>query len=396
MNIDKRKLIIQILSIVGFLITIKLAMIYYVANYEKYALTSFCTINDFIDCDGAAQTIVSQVFGIPLAYWGMFFYITVFFLTIVDKLKNIKFLSFLEVFKNPNAYITFLGTLAFAISMVLAGISLWVIKKLCILCVFTYIIDFMIAIISASSVKEFFVNFKTTFIDFIDGIKKYPRTFVILLITSVAFLTVSEVTNVFTPHIKKIKERREIARMKENPYKINGNVLGNENGDVVIHLYSDFVCPLCYINNIMLHKMAQEYSNILIIHHNLPFDTACNPELNFNVHPGACRMALAALAAEKQGNYWGMSSLLYENKPYQKETMDKIVDELGLDKDIFYKDMNSVEIQTKLRNEIYKTNSELGLDSTPTMFINGEKKVGVLSYSELRKLLENHGAKKRK
>jgi len=69
---------------------------------------------------------------------------------------------------------------------------------------------------------------------------------------------------------------------------------------------------------------------------------------------------------------------------------------LGLDKDIFYKDMNSVEIQTKLRNEIYKTNSELGLDSTPTMFINGEKKVGVLSYSELRKLLENHGAKKRK
>ena len=52
MNIDKRKLTIQILSIIGFALTIKLAMIYYVANYEKYALSSFCSINDFIDCDG--------------------------------------------------------------------------------------------------------------------------------------------------------------------------------------------------------------------------------------------------------------------------------------------------------------------------------------------------------
>jgi len=395
MDTAKRKLTIQILSVVGFLITIKLAMIYYVANYEKYALSSFCTINDFIDCDGAAQTIVSQVFGIPLAYWGMFFYITVFFMTIVDKLKNVKFLKFLEVFKNPYSYITFLGTLAFAISMVLAGISLWVIHKLCILCVLTYIIDFAIAIISASSVKEYFVNFKTTFFDFIDGIKKYPKTFVVLLITSVAFLTFSELTNTFTPHIKKVKERREIARMKVNPYKINGNVLGSENADVVIELYSDFVCPLCYINNIMLHKMVQEYSNIVVIHHNFPFDTECNPELNMSMHPGACYMSRAALAAEKQGNYWGMSSLLYENKPYNDEKLNELIEQLGLDKEKFYRDMNSDEIKTKLRDEIYKTNNELGLDSTPTMFINGEKKVGISTYEELRKMLESHGAKRR-
>ena len=41
--------------------------------------------------------------GIPLAYWGMFFYLTVLFLSFVDKLKNIKFLKFLEVFKTPKA-----------------------------------------------------------------------------------------------------------------------------------------------------------------------------------------------------------------------------------------------------------------------------------------------------
>ena len=98
MVIDKRKLFVQILAVIGFALSVKLAMIYYTANYDKYALSSFCSINDFIDCDGAAKSTVSQFLGIPLAYWGMLFYLLTLFLTFVDKLKNIKFLKFLEVF----------------------------------------------------------------------------------------------------------------------------------------------------------------------------------------------------------------------------------------------------------------------------------------------------------
>ena len=396
MNINKRKLAIQILSVIGLALTIKLAIIYYVANYEKYALASFCSINDFIDCDGAARTVVSQVLGIPLAYWGMFFYITVFFLTIVDKLQNFKFLKFLEVFKKPMAYITFLGTIAFICSMVLAGFSLFVIKKLCILCVITYLIDFIIAVVPAESFKEYFVNFKTTFFDFIDGAKKYPKTLIVLLILTASFLTYSGVTDSFTPHIKKSKEIRRYANMEENPYKINGNILGDENAQVVIELYSDFVCPLCYINNIMLHQFVKDYSNVKIVHHNIPFDKECNPDLNINMHPGACYMSKAALAAQKQGNYWGMSSLLYENKPTNDEKLAVLVDKLSLDKDKFFKDLYSEEIKKQLISEIEKANNELGIDATPTMYINGDKHVGIMQYKELKELLISYGAKKRK
>ena len=392
MNTDnKKKVIIQILAVIGFILTIKLAMIYYVANYEKYALASFCSINDVIDCDGAARTKVSQFLGIPLAYWGMLFYLIIFFLTVVDKLKNCRFLKFLEVFKNPMAYITVIGTFAFACSMLLAGFSAFVIKKVCILCVITYLIDFLIALVPANSV----LSFKTTVFDFIDGIKNYPKTFVVLLIMSIGFLTFSGITNTFVPHIKKSKEIRKYALMKENPYKINGNTLGAENADVVIELYSDFVCPLCYIHNIMLHKAAQEYSNIKIIHHNIPFDKECNVMLSFNMHPGACYMAKAALAAEKQGNYWGMSTLLYENHPKNDEALAPLVEKLGLDKDKFFKDLYSKEIENKLDTEINRINDELGLDSTPTMYINGEQKIGIMPYGELKKYLESYGAKKR-
>lgn len=395
MAIDKRKLTIQILALIGLGLSVKLAMIYYAANYNKYALASFCSINDFVDCDGAARTTFSQFLGIPLAYWGMLFYLTTLFLTFVDKLKKIKFLRFLEVFKNPMSYIAVIGTFAFLTSITLAGISIWIIKKLCILCVITYFIDFLIALIAIKGWKKYFLSYKTTVIDFIDGAKKYPKTFIILLISAITLLTVSEVTDCFLPHVRKTKEIRRYAKMTENPYKTNGNILGAEKADVVIDLYSDFGCPMCYVHNIMLHRAVKEYSNIQVIHHNLPFDTECNREIAMTMHPGACYMARAALSARKQGNYWGMSSLLYENHPRTDAALTLLVEKLNMDKDKFFKDLNSKEIDDELQKEIYHT-YELNLDSTPTTFINGEKTIGIMSYEDLQKLLEKHGAKKRK
>ena len=395
MSIDKKKLTIQILTAIGFLLTIKLACIYYVANYEKYALSSFCSINDFIDCDGAAKSSVSQFWGIPLVYWGMLFYITIFFLTIVDKLKQIKFLKFLEVFKNPVSYITMLGTVAFACSMVLAGLSLFKIHKLCVLCVITYFIDFIIALVASSGkFRQIAADFKTTILDFISGAKKYPKTFIVLLILAVSFFTYSGVTYNFVPHIKKQKAILKYRDIKFNPYRVKGNTLGSEKADVIIELYSDYVCPLCYIHNIMLHQAAKEFSNIKIIHHNYPFDKECNPYISINMHPNACFMARGAIAARNQGNYWEMSSLLYENQPTNMEAMLKLSDELGFNKDKFISDFKSEKTAKEIETELNKA-VDLNIDSTPTMYVNGDKIVGVKPYYELKEILIKHGAKHR-
>ena len=393
LNIDKRKLGIQMLALIGFALTIELAFIYYNANYVKYSLSSFCSINDLIDCDGAAKTTTAQFWGIPLAYWGMLFYITVLFLTVVDKFKNIKFLKFLEVFKNPNAYITFLGTVAFIISMILAVLSVYRIQKICILCVVTYIIDLLIAMIASScKPRNYIEHFRTTFIDFIDGAKKYTKTFITLVILSTAFLCYTGITCNFVPHIKKTKEIMKYRNMKVNPYRVKGNTLGAENADVVVELYSDYVCPLCYIHNIMLHRAAKEFSNIKIVHYNVPFDKECNPNISFNMHPNACFMAKGAIAAGKNGNYWEMASLLYENQPKNKQEMLKLAEKAGIDKDKFTRDFESSDTQKLLEEDIEKAN-KLEIDSTPTIYINGEQYVGVMPYKELKEKLVLHGAK---
>lgn len=395
MKIDKKNLSVQILALIGLGLAIKLAFIYYIANYDKYALSSFCSINDFIDCDGAAKTDTAQFLGIPLAWWGIFFYVTVLFLTFVDKLKNIKFLSFLEVFKSPKAYIATLGTIAFLVSMSLAGISLFVIHKLCILCVVTYFIDLTIALIATDGMFKNIVSaFKTTFIDFIDGAKKYTKTFIILLLIAISFLTYSGITLNFVPHIKQRKEILKYAKIKYNPYRVKGNLLGAEDANVVIELYSDYVCPLCYINNIMLHQAVKEFKNIKVIHHNYPFDKECNPYISINMHPHACFMSKGAIAAKKQGNYWEMSSLLYENKPKKLEDMLKLVKTLELDENQFKKDFYSKSIANEIDIEVNDAEN-LDIDATPTMYINSEKIVGVKPYYELKEYLIKHGAKRR-
>ena len=396
MNIDKKKLTVQILAFAGLLLSIKLACIYYVANYEKYALSSFCSINEFVDCDGAARSTVSQFWGIPLAYWGIFFYITVLFLTVVDRFKKFRFLKFLEVFKNPMSYISMLGTLAFACSMVLAGLSIFKIHKLCILCFITYFIDLFIAIVASSgSLKNLVSSFKTTVIDFIAGAKQYTKTFVVLLILATSFLVYSGTTYNFVPHIKQQKAIMKYRNMKFNPYRVKGNTLGAEDGDVVIELYSDYVCPICYIENIMLHEAVKDFSNIKIIHHNLPFDKECNPYISINMHPNACFMAKGAIAAGKQGNYWEMSSLLYENQPTNINAMLKLAEQLGFNKDKFVKDLEADTTSKEIEKELFQAN-KLEIDSTPTIYINGDKIVGVKPYYELKDLLIEHGAKPRK
>lgn len=395
MKIDKQKLTIQILAIIGFAVTIKLAMIYYVANYEKYALSSFCSINDIIDCDGVARTTTAQFWGIPLSYWGMLFYITVLFLTFVNKFKNIKWLKFLEVFKEPKAYITVLAMIAFFISMILAAISAFRIQKVCILCVLTYFIDLAIALTASKcNLKNVITDIKTTITDFIDGAKKYTKTFIVLTIAAASFLVFSGTTYTFTPHLKKRQEFKRYHNMKHNPYRVKGNTLGEENGNVVIELYSDYVCPMCYVHNIMLHRAVKEYKNIKIIHHNYPFDKECNPYLNIGIHPNACLMAKGAIASRKQGNYWEMSSLLYEKQPKDMDSMLKLAKKLNFNEEQFIKDFESEDTNKELETEIDNAEKK-GIDSTPTMFINGHKEVGVMPYKELKELLEKYGAEKR-
>ena len=392
-----KKMLIFVLSFIGFLTTIKLAMIYYDVNFNEYALPSFCSVNEFIDCDGIAKTTESQFFGVPLAYWGMFFYCFVMILLFADKLKNMKLFKFLEVFKNPLDYISLLGIFSFCISMILLCLSLFEINKICVLCAFTYVLNLLIGLIAIDYKNGGLVkSFKQSVIDFLDAIKNkaYLIAFVIVVLLAGGGLTYTTASEVFTPQVTRQKELMGFINAKSNKYAVNGNILGDEDAKLVIYIYTDYNCPYCGAYDMMFHKAARELKGFKVVHKNLPLDTECNKYLKNPFHEGSCRMARYGLAAEKQGKFWAMDNQFFEHHPQTEEEILEIAKKLKLDVEKLQKDANSEEVKKQLAAQIDEA-YHAKVDATPAMVINGKLTVGIKPYSELKQILEDAGAKSR-
>lgn len=390
----QKKLSILILAIIGFVTTIKLALIYYDANFNPYALASFCSINELIDCDGVAKTTESQFLGVPLAYWGMFFYFFVFLLLVAEKLKNFKLFKFLEVFKNPLDYIAVLGIFSFCVSMILLCVSLFGIKKLCILCALTYVLNLFIGLIALDFNNGGLIKaFKQSVLDFIDAIKNkyYLIAFIVVVLLAGSGLYYTYTSNKFTPQVKQAKEFGEFVNAKTNKYAVNGNTLGEENAKVIVETYTDYNCPICQAYNIMIHKAAKELKGIKIVHKNLPLDMECNKFLKQPFHEGSCRMARYAVAAEKQNKFWAINSKFFELHPKSDNEIIIIAKDLGLDVEQLQKDANSDDVKAKLEKDIEKAYSQ-GINATPVTKIGSDVYVGIRPYSELIKILEDAGA----
>lgn len=384
----KKNVSIGLIAFIGFITTIKLAIIYYESNYNPYALSSFCSINDLVDCDGVAKTTASQFLGIPLAYWGMFFYLFVLMLLFVDKLKNIKFLNFLSVFKRPMSYISALGLISFAVSVYLAFDSVFILHKICILCFFTYILNTLIALIATDFENGGFIkSVKDSFVDFLAGVKEYTLHFIIALLVGITFLTYTTMANPFTPQVKKLKSIKTFLKMEVNPYAVSGNNLGNPDAPIRVQLYSDFACPMCFAYNIMIHKAVKELGNVYIEPHNLPLDRECNKYLRKQVHKNGCRYAKYVVAAKNQGKYWDMSTLLFEHHPKNDEEAVQLAKKMGLNIDKFKQDIQSKETMKKITDDIDYAVSQ-GVVATPTIVIDGERYLGIKPYYELKELIQ--------
>lgn len=397
MNLTKR-IGLTVIALIGFLTSVKLSLIYWDANFNPYALSSFCSINELIDCDGVAKTSHSQFFGIPLAFWGLFLYFVFLFFTYVDKLKNIeingfRIFAYFDVFKNPEAYICALGQISFALSMILAGISVFEIHKICVLCFFTYILNLLIAIIAKPKKENFISVFKVSFNDFIDAIKvkKYAIALVVLLAAAACFLTYTTVSSVLAPQVKMQKEFAKSA----NVYNATGNVLGDEKATLVVHEYTDYQCPFCFVLNTMMHRAVSELKNIKVVHHNLPLDMECNTMLKTQMHPGSCNLARYAIAAGLQGKYWDMNTLLFDKEfDNDSQILHDAKSIKGLDIEKLKEDINSEAVTKELKREIEEATA-LGIDGTPAIRINMETHVGILPYEELKAKLIKAGAVER-
>jgi len=162
---------------------------------------------------------------------------------------------------------------------------------------------------------------------------------------------------------------------------------GSSSAKVTIVEFGDFQCPACGAVNPIVKKIIADYGEkIYFVFRNFPLP----------MHPNALVSAEAAYAAGLQGKFWEMENKLYEAQlewseksgDEAKKIMRTYAEELGLTMEQFNQSLDSNAGSSKIQKD-QNDGYQLGVDSTPTFFINGEKFSGSMSYDQFKKLIDD-------
>ncbi len=136
---------------------------------------------------------------------------------------------------------------------------------------------------------------------------------------------------------------------------------GSPMAPVTLYEFSDFQCPHCKTAAPMLKKAVEESNGkakLVFKQYPLPG------------HPRAREAAKAAVAAQKQGKFWEMHDLLFENQDdLQRANFDDYAKKIGLDLGRFKADMASKETEKKIDADVAE-GKKAGVDSTPSIYVN--------------------------
>ena len=169
---------------------------------------------------------------------------------------------------------------------------------------------------------------------------------------------------------------------------------GNAKAKVVAINYDDFECPFCSrMHQTLFPDLLKEYGDrVLFIYKDFPLA---------EIHPWATHAAVNAncLAAQSQDAYWDFADYIHANQKEvnseknhdaQFAALDRMATDQGQKHNL---DATKLQVcikaqqDDKVKTSVHEGEA-LGVEATPTMFVNGEQVDGVLSLSELRAILD--------
>ncbi len=171
------------------------------------------------------------------------------------------------------------------------------------------------------------------------------------------------------PDPKQVAERRR--QTAEALANGNAPARGSEKAPVTLAIFSDFQCPYCArMAKTMNDLSASEGGRLRIPYHYFPL----------SMHPWARAAAEAAACADRQSGaaFWDLHDFLFA---HQRElSQDDFAPRLagwaltttGLDQKEFERCMSQTLTSGQVERDIALGN-ELGVDSTPTVFLDGER-----------------------
>jgi protein-disulfide isomerase len=164
---------------------------------------------------------------------------------------------------------------------------------------------------------------------------------------------------------------------------------GNKDAKVVAINYDDFECPYCsHMHQTLFPTIFKEYGDrVLFIYKDYPL---------VEIHPWAVHAAVNAncLAAQNNDAYWDFADFIHANQkevnqqspPARVTMLDRFTVERGSKYNLDGPKLQAciaAQKEDAVRASM-KEATAIGVDATPTLFVNGEKIDGALPLPELR------------
>lgn len=164
----------------------------------------------------------------------------------------------------------------------------------------------------------------------------------------------------------------------------DSNKISTPSAKVTVVEFGDYQCPACGAAEPIVKQILNEFKGkINFVFRNFAF-----------IGQESTWAAEAAECAGQQGKFWEYHSYLYghqsgENKgAFSKDNLKSFAKTLNLNTEQFNLCLDTDKYSQKVSND-RADGQDLGVNSTPTFFINGEKSVGVLNYETFKAKIES-------
>ncbi len=156
--------------------------------------------------------------------------------------------------------------------------------------------------------------------------------------------------------------------------------LGPADAPITIVEFSDFQCPFCRrFHDETYQALLDAYpGQIRFVYRNLPLTS---------IHPDAMPSAIASLCANDQNAYWDYHEKLFSSESLDEATFIQYATDLNLNVDEFTACLSSGKHDDYIKQDMDFA-LKLGVQSTPTFFVNGLAIVGAQPLSSFQQLID--------
>lgn len=154
---------------------------------------------------------------------------------------------------------------------------------------------------------------------------------------------------------------------------------GPDDAPITLVEFSDFQCPYCTLATPQLQAVLKAYpTQVRLFFKQFPLD----------MHSQAAQAAAAAVAAQRQGKFWQMHDALFaSHNDLSRPAILALASAIGLDMKRFESDLDSPEVKKAVTRD-QEEGFNLGVMSTPTLFIDGQHYNGMIKLEALKPILD--------